>query len=268
MNIWLLIWLFIAAVLLYFFGWTLYILFQQKRAWQAFAKKAKLRYKPGRWQESPDMSGNYNGTTISYFTGEHISPDVRGSRKLTAIEVSLSSKMPFEGGVASRGMVEFIKTMGFKEEILPQNPKWKSEYIATSNTPYALQSYLTDTRLEALFSLMRIKNAWVILIFKEDTMLLRLDTPDPLETEKKLEAITKRMVEVAKRLELEQGEAQRLKEDALRTAPRQAEIHITDENIDLNTSGLQLEGEGEVKSKEASPQPKKNKAQKDKSGSE
>jgi hypothetical protein len=34
---------------------------------------------------------------------------------------------------------------------------------------------------------MKIRNGWVILIFRADTFLLRFDTPDPLETQQKLE---------------------------------------------------------------------------------
>lgn len=261
MNIWLLIWLAITAALLYFFAWTIFILYKQKQTWRTYAEKMKLRYTPGKMQESPEINGNYRDYTVSMFTGDHTTADMRGVRKLSAVEVQLMSKMPFEGGVASRGMVEFLKGLAFKDEILPKHPRWKTEYIAASNTPYALQSYLTDARIEALSSLMRVKNAWVIMVFKNDMALLRFDTPDPLETEKKITVIVDRMIEVAKILELEQGEAARLKEDTLRTAPRQATIHIKDENVDV--SSLELEEDTKP-----SPQSQTNKEQLDENGNE
>lgn len=259
MNFWVLIWLIIAAALIYFFAWTLFILFKQKKTWQTYAEKNGLRYTPGKLQDSPEIGGNLKGYTVSLFTGEHATIDMRGSRKLTAIEVQLTSKMPFEGGVASRGMVEFLKNIGFKDEIALKHPGWKNEYIAVSNTPYALQSYLTAPRFEALSSLMRVKNAWVILVFRGDMALLRFDTPDPIETEKKINVIVDRMIEAAKILELQPGEFGRLKEDALRTAPRQANIHIKDDNVDV--TGIQLEEDSKP-----SPEPKNDTASKDQNG--
>lgn len=261
MNFGLLIWFLITAALLFFFVWTIFILLRQKKTWREFADKNQLRYTPGRLQDTPEINGNYNGYTISLFTGEHTAPDMRGARKLSAIEVQLTSKMPFEGGVASRGMVEFLREIGFKGEIIPKHAMWKSEYIAASNTPYALQTYLTAPRLEALSSIMRVKNAWVILIFRGDVALLRFDTPDPLETEKKMQVILNRMIDVAKKMELETGEISRLKEDALRTSPRETAIHIKDDNISLE--GIQLEDSEEVKT---SPQSQNDKALKDESG--
>lgn len=261
MNLWLLVWFFITTALLYFFVWTIFILLRQKKNWDEFSRKNQLRYTPGRLQDPPEVNGNYKGYTISLFTGEHMTPDLRGTRKLSAIEVQLTSKVPFEGGVASRGMVDFLREVGFKNEIIPKHAMWKSEYIAASNTPYALQSYLTNARLEALSSIMRVKNAWVILIFRGDMALLRFDTPDPLETQKKIESIMDRMIDVAKKLELEAGEAARLKEDSLRTSPREASIHIQDDNISLE--GIQLEDSEETK---PSLQSQNDKAQKDENG--
>ena len=169
MSIWFFIWLALSGALLYFLFWTLYILFRQKRAWRLYAQKMKLRYNPRQMVESPEISGLVYGYTASMFAGEHASADTRGTRKLTAIEIHLSSRAPFDAGVASGGMVNIVRVLGLKEEMRPQSSEWHESWIASASDVRALEAYLTPERLTALVSLMKMKNAWVILIFRGDT---------------------------------------------------------------------------------------------------
>ncbi|MDB2682893.1 hypothetical protein N9Z27_01405 [Alphaproteobacteria bacterium] len=240
MNIWVLIWLGVALTLLYFMGWNLLILYRQKKAWSIFADKEGLRYDAKNLSASPEMNGTYKDYTVSLFTGEHLAPDGRGSRKLAAIEVQLSSHMPFEAAMASGGMVSFVRELRFNEEVKIKHKNWRKDYIAASNTPFALQSYLTDERVEAIMSLVRVKNGWLILVFKGDTTLLRFDTADPLDKTGKIRAILNRMVDVAQVLELQAGESKQLKEDMARTSPKEKALQIDDEDF-AASSGLQLD---------------------------
>ena len=198
MNIWFFVWFCMTAVILYFLVWNSVILFRQKSAWKAFAEKHKLRYKSGKIGESPEMGGTYNDETIAMFTGEHESPTARGTRKLMAIEIILSSDMPCEGGLATGGMVDVLKDISFGQEVPIKHKGWNKENMATSPDPEKLGAYLSPERLDALMNLTRIKNSWVILIFRGDTALLRFDTPDALDTEAKLKTILDRMTKAAK----------------------------------------------------------------------
>jgi phosphoglucomutase len=44
-SIWFYLWLLLSGGLLFFMGWTMLILFRQKKAWKQFAARHKLRYK-------------------------------------------------------------------------------------------------------------------------------------------------------------------------------------------------------------------------------
>ena len=200
MSIWFFIWLCMTLIILYFVGWNMVILMRQKRAWKAFAGKHKLRYKGGKSGESSEMSGSFNDSTISLFTGEHEAETSRGTRKLMAIEIILPSKPEFEAGLATGGMVDLLKDMNFGPELKIKHKGWSKESIAASPDPEKFETYLIKERLDALMTLASIKNSWVTLIFRDETALLRFDTPDALDTAAKLNSILDKMTKAAKAL--------------------------------------------------------------------
>ncbi len=206
MNIWLLLWVLLTVALIGFSIWTFSILMQQKRAWKIYSDKRKLRYASGCVMGSPDMDGAIDDHKISFFVGEHVAADARNSRKLTAIEVRLNSIMPIAGAVASGGMVPIMQGMNWKFEYVPEHESWKKDYVVNTENKDVMAAYLSDARVAALTKLMAIKNAWVILIFKDDAMLLRLDTPDPLVSAKEIDSYAKQMLAAAAVLELADGE--------------------------------------------------------------
>jgi hypothetical protein len=239
LSIWIVLWLVLSTVLLYFLGWTIFILLKQKQVWKTFAHKNKLRYQANKFLSSPEMSGIIHDYTISFFTGEHTLADARNSRKMTAIEVSLSSRMPFEGAIASGGMVPIARSLGLKEEYAPEYEAWDKTWIVAGANRNALEAYLTPERLKYLSSLMKLKNAWVIMIFRDETMLLRLDTPDPLDSEEKLNNVSKMLTNTAQALELGKGEDGRLKHVLSQPQRKTVVIAAPPEE----SASLELEGE-------------------------
>ncbi|NCT40407.1 MAG: hypothetical protein GW778_01940 [Alphaproteobacteria bacterium] len=240
MNLWLIVWAFLALSLAVFVAWTFWILMKQKRAWSIFAEKRKLRYNSQSLMSGAELNGVIGDHTVGVFTSEHVSADARGVRKLTAIEVNLNSSMPIDGGIASGGMVPILKKLRFKQELLPKHEAWKKSYIASSNHKQVLDSYLNDARIKAICELMEIPNSWVILIFKDGVMLLRIDVADPLHDAKRLDQRIKDILAVAKICELEPGEAKRLKSLEVKAVAQGVELEV-DEDIIGGPTGFTLE---------------------------
>ena len=246
MSLWVILWAVISLALLGFVSWTLFILYNQKRVWREYAKKNNLRYNGGAFFDSPKMSGVRGDYTVDLFTGEHTAGDARMARKMTAIEIKLSSTMPFDSGIGSGGFVEVLREIGFREEFRPDHPKWEDSYIALSDSKKALKAYLTAERLDVLVSLLRVKNCWSVLIAKENVLLLRVDTPYPLDAAKKLDTLLGKMLDAAKVLELAKGEGTRLeiekdKDDS--TGGGSGALDVDEEA--LAVSGLELEEDEE-----------------------
>lgn len=211
MSIWIILWMVVSAALIYFSAWTSLIVLRQKREWQAFANTHKLRFQSATLLTPPKMNGAYQGYEIAFFPSEHQTADSRGLRKLTAIEITIKSVIPCGGVVGTGGMVPIIQELAFPEELRPQHKWWNPTHIIKTDNTAMIEAYLTDERLKALMTLSKVKNLWMIFIFKGKDTILRIDTPDPLETKTKIEKILHIMIETAKTLELAEGEADIIK---------------------------------------------------------
>jgi hypothetical protein len=239
-SIWIALWIVLSLALLGFLAWSVAILLKQKNAWKTFAAAHKLRYKPGRMMQSPEMDGIIEDYKFNFFTSEHTAEDMRGNRKMTAVEINLQSEMPIDGGVASGGMVPLLKGLNLKAELSPKQEGWSKAYIAMASNKAAFELYLTDERMQALTKLMQINHAWVIFVFKNNMMLLRMDTPSPLNSADQLEKLYKLLIKVAKILELKNGEGKLIKAEEARAPLKEAALPIDDAQL-KSTSGLQLE---------------------------
>jgi hypothetical protein len=239
-SIWIALWIVLSLALLGFLAWSVVILIKQKSAWKTFSATHKLRYKTGRMMQSPEMDGIIEDYKFNFFTGEHSAPDMRGNRKMTAVEITLQSDMPIEGGLASGEMVPLLKNLNFKTEVSPKQEGWSKAYIALASNRGALELYLTDERVQALTKLMQINHAWVIFVFKNNMTLLRMDTASPLNSADQLEKLYKLLIKVAKVLELKPGEAKLIKAEEARAPLKETALPIDYEQL-KSTSGLQLE---------------------------
>lgn len=239
MNIWFLLWFVLSAALLFFFVWTLVILVKQKKAWKAFAEKRNLRYKEGSFTTSPTVSGTIDGYPVSLFTSEHETEHSRSTRKMTAIEINLISRLPVRAALASGGMVEIAQLMEGMDEFKPEYKGWKKKYVARSENLLVMTDYLSDERMQALLGLMKDENNWVILAFNEKISLLRIDTPLPLDDEKALSDLVDEMLGAALILELKPGESAHLKSKSLMS--QTAFKPLPDKEVNSPDQGLSLE---------------------------
>ncbi len=230
------------------------ILVRQKRGWRVYAEKRKLRYDVRALMDSPNVQGVIGEHSINCFASEHSAQDARMMRKLTAIEVKLNSIMPVTGGVASGGMIPIMAALDLKQEFLPTHKDWDKAFVAASDNRGVLQAYMTDERVEAICQLMNMKNSWVIFVFKDDAMLLRVDIANPLCRAKELDEMVKKMLSVAEVLELKKGENKRLERAEIEVAAQNFELEVDDDALDA-PSGLTLEDDVPSKNVE---EPKEN----------
>lgn len=232
------LWLLVSCVLLSFWGWTIWIVFNQKRAWRFYAKKRDLRYLSNGLMDTPTISGSIDGYTISIFASEHSELDARSQRRLTAIEVTLHSPFSFSGAIASGGMVPIVEQTNLNQEFKPDMKSWDDSYIVRSERNAIIEEYLTSERLNNLTSLMKTDKAWIAFLMLQNIGLLRLDTPLPIDNPKMMDMIVQQMIAAAKSLELKDGEEKNLLRER---AKSEALSPVLDAEFDVSTSGLELE---------------------------
>ncbi|MGH1376344.1 MAG: hypothetical protein ACRBCK_08350 [Alphaproteobacteria bacterium] len=223
-------------------------MFKQKSAWKFFAEKRKLRYHANRIMESPSISGAIDGYNISMFTSEHSELDARSGRRLTAIEISLHSGLSLPCAIATGGMVSVVEMLDINKEYKPNFKGWDDSYIVrVDDIPY-IEAYMTEDRTKKLVDLMKVDKAWIILIFLSDRGILRLDTPYPVDHPKKIDALIKQMIDVAKALELEEGEEQTLQRKKSKADAENQVLHVDDDILE-DEIGFELEDDAEVEVK-------------------
>lgn len=229
----------ISVALLYFSGWTYVILYRQKKAWKAFAARHKMRYIPGQFMDSPQVKGQYGGYDVHVFSSEHQSPDVRGFRKLTAVEITMKTTPPAVLVAASSGMVSLADLMDLPVTYVPEHDKWSAENVIRGNHRDMTETYFTPERLTSLQKLMSIKNAMMIYIARPETGILRIDLSDPLDDEGREEKLLKNLVKLAKILELGDGEEGKLKAASAKKVKTTPVLEVDDGAIE--DTGLSLE---------------------------
>jgi len=234
------LWVFISLFLLGFWGWTLLVVTQQKRAWKLFAEKRKMRYHDTGMFSTPMVSGAIESYGVSLFASEHSELDARSYKRLTAIEVSLQSNFPFTSVVASGGMVGVVDAFDIRHEYKPTVKGWDNSYVLRTSDLNMAHSYFTDERIKNVVELMKKDKVWVILAIIEDRGILRLDTPYPIDNPKDLDALIKQMIEIARSLEIKKGEDKDLIRKQAEMGNGRAVLDVDDDLLDDHL-GLELE---------------------------
>ena len=213
---------------------------RQKKAWKAFAAKYKLRYVPGSFSEAPQMDGVINDYALSFFPAQYEVGDVRHNRKMTAIELTLKSEMPFDGFIASGLLIEAAKMADLPHEFKPSYEGWNNDNIVLTDKPGSMQAYLTPARMDLIMQWMKMSNVWFILGFRNGLFILRVDIANPLDSPKKMGALVKKIIKDAAAFELDGAEG-----SLLRVAGAQVKaqpiLSTTSESSQEENGGLTLE---------------------------
>lgn len=234
------VWFLVSLFLLGFWGWSIYVVLKQKHAWKFYAEKRKLRYHPKGFLETPSVSGVVDNYGLSLFASEHGELDGRSQKHLTAIEITLHTTLPVACAAASGGMAKIVEGIGIHQEYKPPAKGWDDSYIIRAQDLGIVREYMNSDRLDKLIQLMKVEKAWVIFLFLNGKGLLRLDTPLPIDNPKEIDALIKKMISVAKTLELKDGEDKALIRQASQSDDVRPVLDI-DEDLLADHLGLELE---------------------------
>lgn len=200
MWFWLIIWVLLSCFLLGVFGWSMAILYQQKKAWAAFGKKHGMEYQAGKMTGPPQLTGKLGNYKVSLFTDAQRTNDVRGQRLVTVMEIEMGAGMPTAGAVATKEYAAFISTLDLDETWSPDDKEWGASYVIKTRSAERLATYLTPERLKVLKVLFAKKNSISLLFFDENQSVLRVETSDPLRNPEHMEKITSQMMGLADKL--------------------------------------------------------------------
>ncbi len=191
---WIFLWIILSLFVLGIFGWQSWILWEQKKAWKAFARKNGMEYEPRRSLDSAIVRGTIGGFRMTLFSDSKQTNDIRRERYVSVIEFELGDGMPTGAAIGTSDMKPFIDTLSFTQNLTPDYEKWTGGYVARTRDREALRLYLTQPRLDALVGLFGMNNASVLYFFDELDCVLHIETIDPLRDPEKLDRIINRIV--------------------------------------------------------------------------
>jgi hypothetical protein len=193
---WILIWVVLSTFVLAISAWTFLILREQKKAWEAYAKKYSLEYDKGKMMGPPFMRGVVNGRAVVFFIGQQQTNDARGVRMVTIMEINMHCGLPTAAAIGTKETEGFLSGLQMEHAYTPENAQghWDPEYIVRTRDPKKLQDYLTPARLEAVHAILSMKNAVALWIFDERDSVIRIETNDPLRDAAKIDKIITRIM--------------------------------------------------------------------------
>lgn len=187
MNIWFLLWVFLAVFIIGLFGWSFHILLRQKRVWTQFARANNLAINRKSLFASVSVTGMLKGIPFYLYSEEQIVNQNGGRRFRTIIQMELPGPMPAPGIVASADAANFARGLNLRQSYVPPYEFWNKNIVLMSDNVEALKAYLTEERCKSLNAVMTIKSIAAIFIFDDANVYLRFETADPFDNLDKLQ---------------------------------------------------------------------------------
>lgn len=202
MNIWFMMWVFVAVFILGASLWSFYILLKQRQCWKIFAEKANLEFLPTALLKSPMLRGAYKGLQLDIFSDTQLAGKDREKAIRTIFQFKLPAPMPTEGAIASAAFAPYLNGLALPVQTVDGVGEWDKGVIIRVDDGEAIKTYLTPERLKTLQAVMTIKGSPSMLIFSAEATILRIESTDPFDTPERLERFLSKVAEAAKILSL------------------------------------------------------------------
>lgn len=196
-----------AAILLGATAWSTIILIQQKKAWEAYAKKKNLQFTPNKFFEPCSIEGRIDEVNLSFFTATQENPEARKSRQLTVLE--FNDPNPYVDGMAcgSSEMRNFIAALTALSTHNTKDLKWENGHLIVSRNKKAVTTFLTEDRAKIITGLLKFPKSDVLILFDKEEGVYRFETSNPLSDLEKIESTVEKLISRIQKLRATPEEA-------------------------------------------------------------
>jgi hypothetical protein len=193
-----LIWILIAVTVFGVVVWSLIITLQQKKVWKDFAKKYGFQYSAPRLTEPPMVTGTKDGTKFYFYTYSYPTNDKLYRNVLVVAEIDA----PF---VNETDMPPRMIILNERSAALLNAPNltFSTQYkhgdhmLIGCDDVDAIQHYIADPKRQKAFTaMMDWKNMDVALLIDKNTLSLRFEINNALNTTDSLESVYKKLLAI------------------------------------------------------------------------
>ncbi len=195
-NIWILLWVLLSAFVAGAFVWSMNVLFAQKKSWEKFASKYKLKFDQGKLFSSPAVHGMFNGLRVNVYSEQQATLDARGSRFRSVVEIMGTSTLPMSGAIASGDLVNLVEVLELPDQFVPKVDLWSPGYLAKTDSKKDMDEFLSEERMKSMHRLFKNERSSFLTIFDTEDLLLRYETNDPLHDPNRIDKLVRLMIDI------------------------------------------------------------------------
>ncbi len=129
---------------------------------------------------SPIVDGRYNGYHITLYSEEQLTKDSSKRQFRTVLVMSFQEGFPTGGAVASAGRRPFVEDLKIEDVHSPDFKGWNGSVIFHTQNDKILSAFMNNDRYKALHHIMNLKGKESIFIFDDKEAYYRLETADPM----------------------------------------------------------------------------------------
>lgn len=202
MSIGFFLWLIFTIAILGFAWWGLHVQLLQKRAWEVFASKYKLKYRSNKFHEAPEMEGFFGDFYMRAYEADDADSTGR-KRKALAFEMELRHAFPFAMLICRRAEQAVFRQANLEHRIkMTDHPNWNAENLIGTENEALTKAWLIPERLDALQDIFSVPAAKPLFIAGPDRAAIILQMEEPLNDPRKINALAKRLSKAAEILEV------------------------------------------------------------------
>jgi len=155
---WLFLWILFVLAIMGAFVWSYHVVFEQKRAWGAFAQKYNLDFAKGTFFQPPAAAGLIKGRQVNLYSQQRVNLETSTQTNTSVIEVFLNKYPDMYGAVGSQGFIDFMAALDLPEPFIVKHPKWPNNFLSrTIDEEQAVEWFLSnEKRIEALAELSKM----------------------------------------------------------------------------------------------------------------
>lgn len=187
--LWILLWIGLSFIILGAFAWSTVILQRQKSAWKAYADKHNLSFERGRMMDSPLINGKVGDYFLLCFSDMRDPHDVKARRYVSIIELKHAAPKAIESAAGTTDMVAFLEGLpGLLSHKIEQK-NWSDRFHFYVADEKILTDFWDERRIKHLIKILSVKNAEVVMRYFEGNIVVRIETPDPVQNIEKIEQV-------------------------------------------------------------------------------
>ncbi|PZO84681.1 MAG: hypothetical protein DI626_08105, partial [Micavibrio aeruginosavorus] len=153
-----------------------------------------------------EITGQLGDYKVSFFTAQQAGGDIRTRRYVTAMELELGEGLVDGGAAGTKEMVAFMQGLEKLHPYKVEHPDWDAAHHMFVKYDDVTRAYFTPERTETVSQILKTRNAEVLLLYNDASMVLHAETSDPMQDAQKIDKIVKRLMALLDRLRITKDE--------------------------------------------------------------